>query len=59
MSINLRLDEELHADLKQLADEEERSIANLIRRMLTFRIALIALIIEARALDAYVRNSSL
>jgi hypothetical protein len=29
------------------------------RRMLTFRRDLIVLIIEARALDAYVRNSSL
>ena len=29
------------------------------RRMLNFRNELIVLIIEARALDAYVRNSSL
>ena len=34
MSINLRLDEELHAELQQIAEAEERSVSNLIRRML-------------------------
>ncbi len=34
MSINLRLDEELHAELQQIAEKEERSVSNLIRRML-------------------------
>ena len=38
MSINLRLDEEMHADLKRMAEEEDRPVANLIRRILKMAI---------------------
>jgi hypothetical protein len=38
VSINLRLDEEMHADLKRIAEEEDRPVANLIRRILRVAI---------------------
>jgi len=38
VSINLRLDEEMHADLKRMAEEEDRPVANLIRRILKLAI---------------------
>jgi predicted HicB family RNase H-like nuclease len=37
ININLRLPEDLHAELKRLAAEEQRSLNNLIVRMLTGR----------------------
>lgn len=38
MSINLRLDEDMHAELTRIAEEEDRSLAAQIRRYLRLAI---------------------